>query len=135
MGNREHVNQIVHILFIEIESYKLWNESLLSFKIIINKNKKTKIGFSFFTKHKRTEEKKEFHFRKKITIKTPHWNLIIYSDMLLKEENNDVNVQNTEKRQYAVDGLFEAKENKIIINLYNTIEHAKRNLELNQYKK
>jgi len=48
--------------------------------------------------------------------------------MLLKEEKNDVNVQNTEKRQYAVDGLLEAKENKIIINLYNTIEHAKRNL-------
>ena len=53
----------------------------------------------------------------------------------LKEENNDVNVQNIEKMQYAVDGLLEAKENKIIINLYNTIEHAKRNLELNQYKK
>ena len=92
------------------------------------------MGFRF-SQNTKEQKKKKIPLQEKNNNKKPHWNLIIYSDMLLKEDKNDVNVQNTEKRQYAVDGLLEAKENKIIINLYNTIEHAKRNLELNQYKK
>ena len=85
------------------------------------------MGFRF-SQNTKEQKKKKIPLQEKNNNKKPHWNLIIYSDMLLKEDKNDVNVQNTEKRQYAVDGLLEAKENKIIINLYNTIEHAKRNL-------